>query len=66
MEATEVGMGYYAVPAQRDLFSRTAPKTSLPPAVIPRLVRLFEQMLAQAAAFEPAVRKQVDEQQDHA
>jgi hypothetical protein len=66
MEATEVGMGYYAVPAQRDLFPRTAPKTSLPPAVIPRLVLLFEQMLVQAAAFELAVRKRVDEQQDHA
>lgn len=55
-------MGYYAVPAQRDLFPRMAPKTSLPPAVIPRLVLLFEQMLAQAAAFELAVRKRVDEQ----
>jgi hypothetical protein len=66
MEATEVGMEYYAVPAQRDLFPRTAPRTSLPPAVIPRLVLLFEQMLAQAADFELAMRKRVDEQQDHA
>ena len=57
-------MGFYALPAQRELFPRTAPKTSLPPAV--RLVLLFEQMLAQAAAFELAVRKRVYEQQGHA
>jgi len=53
-------------PRAAGLVSRTAPKTSLPPAVISRLVLLFEEMLAQAATFELAVRKRVDEQQDHA
>ena len=65
IEATEVGMGHYALPTQRELFRRTEPRTSLPPEVVQQLLLLFEQLLAEAAAFEPAVTGRIDEQQDH-
>ncbi len=55
-------MGYQSVPAQRELFSRAAPKMSLPPEVMQRIVLLFEQLLAEAAAFDLAVTERVDEQ----
>ena len=58
-------MRYQAVPAQRELFSRTAPKTSLPSEVMQRILFLFEQLLAEAAAFDLSVTERVDEQ-DHA
>ena len=58
-------MGYLSVPAQRELFSRAAPKMSLPPEVMQRILLLFEQLLAEAAAFDLAVTERVDEQ-DHA
>ena len=67
-------MGYYTLPAQRELFPRAAAKTSLPPAVktslppavIERLVVLVGQLLTETAAVELAVMEQVDEHQDHA
>jgi hypothetical protein len=64
--ATEVGMGHYALPGQRELFPRAAAKTSLPPAVIKRLLLLVGQLLAETAAVELAVTERVDEHQDHA
>ena len=54
-------MGYQAVPAQRELFSRAAPKMSLPPEVRQRILLLFEQLLSEAAAFDLAVTERVDE-----
>ena len=62
----EVGMGHYAVPTQRDLFPRTCQGRSLPPEVTQQLLLLFEQLLAEAAAFEPAVTGRINEPQDHA
>jgi hypothetical protein len=62
----EVGMGHYAVPTQRELFPRTVPRRSLPPEVMQQLLLLFEQLLAEAAAFEPAVTGRINERQDHA
>ena len=59
-------MGHYALPAQRELFPRAAAKTSLPPAVIERLVLLVGRLLTETAAVELAVMEQVDEHQDHA
>ena len=59
-------MGHYAPPGQRELFSRAAAKTSLPPAVIKRLLLLVGQLLAETAAVELAVTERVDEHQDHA
>ena len=59
-------MGYHTLPAQRELFPRSAAKTSLPPAVIERLVLLLGQLLTETAAVELAVMEQVDEHQDHA
>lgn len=47
---TEVGMGHYTLPAQRELFPRAAAKTSLPPAVITRLLLLIGRLLAETAA----------------
>jgi len=64
--ATEVGMGYYALPAQRELFPRAAAKTSLPAVVMARLLLLVAQLLTETAAIELAVTERVDEQQDHA
>jgi len=58
-------MRYQAIPAQRKLFSRAAPKTSLPSEVMQRILFLFEQLLAEAAAFDLSVMERVDEQ-DHA
>lgn len=58
-------MGYYTLPAQRELFPRAAAKTSLPPAVIERLVLLVGQLLRETAV-KLAVMEQVDEHQDHA
>jgi hypothetical protein len=58
-------MRYQAVPAQRELFSRAAPKTSLPSEVMQRILLLFEQLLAEAAAFDLSVTERIDEQ-DHA
>ena len=59
-------MGYYALPARRELFPRAAAKTSLPPAVMERLAVLVGQLLTETAAAELAVMEQVDEHQDHA
>ena len=59
-------MGYYTLPVQRVLFPRAVAKTSLPPAVIERLVLLVGQLLTETAAVELAVMEQVDEHQDHA
>ena len=59
-------MGFYTLPAQRELFPRAAAKTSLPPAVIERLVVLVGQLLTETAAVELVVMEQVDEHQDHA
>jgi hypothetical protein len=59
-------MGYYALPAQRELFPRGAAKTSLPPAVIERLLLLVRQLLVETAVIELAVTERIDEQQDHA
>ena len=59
-------MGYYTLPAQRELFPREGSKTSLPPAVIERLVLLVGQLLTEAAAVKLATIEQVDEHQDHA
>ena len=59
-------MGFYTLPAQRELFPRAATKRSLPPAVIERLVVLVGQLLMETAAVELAVMEQVDEHQDHA
>ena len=64
--ATEIGMGYYTLPAQRELFPRAAAKTSLPPAVIERLLLLVGQLLTETAAVELVVMERVDEHQDHA
>jgi hypothetical protein len=64
--ATEIGMGYYTLPAQRELFPGAAAKTSLPPTVIERLVLLVGQLLRETEAVELAVMEQVDEHQDHA
>jgi hypothetical protein len=58
-------MRYQAVSAQRELFSRAAPKTSLPSEVTRRILFLFEQLLAEAAAFDLSVTERIDEQ-DHA
>ena len=58
-------MGYYALPAQRKLFPRGTAKTSLPPAVIERLLLLVRQLVETAVA-ELAVTERIDEQQDHA
>jgi len=58
-------MRYQAVPAQRELFSRAAPGRSLPSEVMERILFLFEQLLAEAAAFDLSVTERVDEQ-DHA
>ena len=55
-------MGYQAVPAQRELFSRAAPKMSLPPEVMQQILVLFERLLAEAAAYGLAVTERVDEQ----
>ena len=55
-------MGYRAIPAQRELFSRAAPKMSLPPEVMQQILLLFEQLLAEAAAFDFAMMERVDEQ----
>ena len=57
-------MGYQAVPAQRELFPRAAPRMSLPPEVTRRLRLLVEQLLAEVAAFNLAAKEPVDEQ-DH-
>ena len=54
-------MGFYTLPAQRELFPRAAAKTSLPPAVMERLVVLVGQLLKETAAVELAVMEQVDE-----
>jgi hypothetical protein len=62
IKATEVGMGYQAVPAQRELFSRAAPKMSLPPEVMQQILLLFEKLLAEAAIYDLAVTERVDEQ----
>ena len=59
-------MGYYTLPAQRELFPRGAAATSLPPAVIARLRLLVEQLLTETAAVELVVMERVDEHQDHA
>jgi hypothetical protein len=65
--ATEIGMGYYALPAQRELFPRgAAATTSLPPAVIERLLLLVIELLVETAVIELAVTERIDEQQDHA
>ena len=64
--ATEIGMGYYALPAQRELFPRGAAKTSLPPAVTERLLLLVRQLPVQTAVAELAVTERIDEHQDHA
>ena len=58
-------MGYQAVPTQRQLFPRTAPRLSLPPDVTRRLLLLVEQLLGEAAAFDLAATERADEQ-DHA
>ena len=58
-------MRYQAVAAQRELFSRAAPGTSLPSEVMRRILFLFEQLLAEAAAFDLSVTERLDEQ-DHA
>lgn len=58
-------MRYQAVSAQRELFPRSAPKTSLPSEVMQRILFLFEQLLAEAAAFDLSVSEPIDEQ-DHA
>ena len=54
-------MGYQAIRAQRELFSRVAPKMPLPPEVMQQILLLFEQLLAEAAAFDLAVTERVDE-----
>jgi hypothetical protein len=59
-------MGYHPLPAQRELFPRAAAKTSLPPAVIARLLYLLGQLLTETAAAELVVTGRVDEHQDHA
>ena len=59
-------MGYYTLPAQRELFPRAAATTSLPPAVIARLRLLVGQLLTETAAVELVVMERVDEHQDHA
>jgi hypothetical protein len=48
-------MGFYTLSAQRELFPRETAKTSLPPAVIERLVLLVGQLLTETAAVELAV-----------
>lgn len=58
-------MGYYALPTQRELFPRAAATTSLPPAVIERLLLLVRQLLVETAVIELAVTERIDEQQDH-
>ena len=58
-------MRYQAVPAQRELFLRAAPGMSLPSEVMRRILSLFEQLLAEAAAFDLSVTERVDEL-DHA
>jgi hypothetical protein len=55
-------MGYYALPAQRELFPREAAKTSLPPAVTERLLLLVRQLLVETAVIELAVTERSDEQ----
>jgi hypothetical protein len=45
----------YTLSAQRELFPRETAKTSLPPAVIERLVLLVGQLLTETAAVELAV-----------
>lgn len=59
-------MGHYALPVQRELFPKAAPRTSLPPAVMERLGRLIGQLLKETMSFETAVMERGDEQQDHA
>ena len=59
-------MGFYTLSAQRELFPRATAKTSLPPAVIERLVLLVGQLLTETAAVKLAVIEQVDEHQNHA
>ena len=59
-------MGYHPLPAQRELFPRAAAKTSLPPAVIERLLYLLGQLLTETAVAELVVTGRVDEHQDHA
>lgn len=59
-------MGYYALPAQRELFPRRAAKTSLPPEVMERPLLLVRQLLVDTAVAELAVTERIDEQQDHA
>jgi hypothetical protein len=59
-------MEYHPLPAQRELFPRAATNTSLPPAVIERLLHLVGQLLTETAAAELVVTERVDEHQDHA
>jgi hypothetical protein len=59
-------MGYYTLPAQRELFPRAAARASLPPAVMERLLLLLGQLLTETAAAELVVTERVDEHQDHA
>jgi len=59
-------MGYYALSTQRQLFPRGAAKTSLPPAVIERLLLLVSQLLVETAVGELAVTERIDEQENHA
>jgi hypothetical protein len=59
-------MGFHTLSAQRELFPRATAKTSLPPAVLERLVLLVGQLLTETAAVELAVVEPVDEHQDHA
>jgi hypothetical protein len=61
----EIGMGYHPLPAQRELFPRAAAKTSLPSAVMERLLHLVGQLLTETAAAEFVMTEQVDEHQDH-
>jgi hypothetical protein len=62
----EIGVGYHTLPAQRELFTRAAAKTSLPPMVMERLLHLVGQLLTETAAAELVVTERVDEHQDHA
>jgi hypothetical protein len=58
--------GISPAPARRELFPRAATNTSLPPAVIERLLHLVGQLLTETAAAELVVTERVDEHQDHA
>jgi hypothetical protein len=60
--ATEIGMGYYALLAQRELFPRGAAGQQ----VIERLLLLVIELLVETAVAELAVTERIDEQQDHA